>query len=189
LEGSPIVEGNHTSLTLPFGGETDTAVEIPKRNTPNIHPEVWTARDEIHRREKIEPRLLELCIRTAMICAAWDEKDVLRASDLEPAWELARYQQRVRQILQPNPGRNFEAMAAHKIMAYLKEHRSGERWLAWRDVLRATHVMDLGPSVASRALDALAFAGEIEQASVPSTRPDGKGTQEVDRPVGPGILE
>jgi len=173
MEGAPVVEETLTSATLPFGGTSDTTLQIPRRDAPDIHPDVWAARDEIHHEEKIEPRLLELCIRTAIICAAWDARPVLRASDLEPAWELARYQRRVRGLLQPNPGRNFDAMAAHKIMAYLAQHSVGDKWLACRDLIRATHVVkEFGPSVVSRALSALASAGEIEEASIP--RADGR---------------
>jgi hypothetical protein len=101
-----------------------------------------------------------------LICAAWDAKPVLRASDLEPAWELARYQQRVRRILQPNPGRNFEAMAAYKITAYLQQHADCGKWTPWRDVCRATHVAEFGPSVAERAMNSLCFNGEIEKTSI-----------------------
>lgn len=171
MQGPPLFELCGKGETL-FGGGT-TVIEGPKVSAPEIDKSVWEARDAIRKAEGIDSRILELAIRVAMVCAAWDKRDVLRASDLEPAWELARYQHRVRGMLQPNPGRNFEAMAAHKIMAYLKQHADGEKWLAWRDVLRATHVMEFGLSVANRALDALVFAGEIEEASIP--RPDGKG--------------
>jgi len=170
MEGTPVVEENRVSATLPFGGDQDTKLQLPRLEAPAIHPDVWAARDEIHHQEKIEPRLLELCIRTALICAAWDGKSELRAADLGPAWELARYQQRVRSVLQPNPGRNFEAMAAYKILTYLELHADGEKWLAWRDVYRATHILNFGPSVAERAMNGLVFAGDIDQSAVKSPR-------------------
>lgn len=176
MEGSPVVEVKRTSAQLPFGGERDFATQLPKLDTPAIHPDVWTARDQIHEEEKIEPRLLELCLRTALICAAWDGKSELRAADLEPAWELARYQQRVRVVLQPNPGRNFEAMAAHKIMAYLQRHADGEKWLEWRAVCRGTHIAEFGPSVADRAMNSLVFIGEIERVAM---RPPKGGREKV----------
>jgi hypothetical protein len=170
MEGSPVVEERQMSAELPFGGAKDTVLQLPKLVAPKIHSDVWEARDTIHRDEEIEPRLLELCIRTAIICAAWDGKVELRASDLGPCWELARYQRRVRMVLQPNPGRNFDAMAAHKIRTYLEQHASGERWLSWRDVYRATHVSEFGPSVAERAMNALYFAGEIDRSEIKSTK-------------------
>jgi hypothetical protein len=166
MEGPPVVEENRVRANLPFGSDQDTMLQLPRLNAPGIHRDVWAARDEIHQQEKIEPRLLELCIRTALICAAWDRKSELRAADLGPAWELARYQQRVRTVLQPNPGRNFEAMAAYKILTYTQQHADGEKWLPWRDVYRATKVMEFGPSVAERAMNALVFAGEIDRAEV-----------------------
>lgn len=162
MEGDPVVE-ECAGTQLPL----DIGPQLPKVNAPTIHPDVWAARDEILRSEKFEePRLLELCIRTAIICAAWDKRPELRAADLGPAWELARYQQRVRLVLQPNPGRNFEAMAAYKILTYLKQHADGEKWLAWRDVCRRTHVAEFGPSVADRAMNGLVFAGEIDQTAI-----------------------
>jgi hypothetical protein len=130
-----------------------------------IDKSVWDARDDIARTEKIDSRILELAIRVAVICGAWDEKEVLRASDLEPHWELARYQTRVRGVLQPNPGKNFEAMAAHKILTFLKQYP--DKWITWRNITRATHVMDLGPTAARRAADALVFCGEIEECELP----------------------
>jgi hypothetical protein len=148
----------------------------PRVESPEIDSSVFDARDAIRKEEKIEPRLLELCIRTALICAAWDGKSELRASDLEPAWELARYQQRVRLVLQPNPGRNFDGIVAHKIMNYLKLHTDGEKWLGWREVYRATHVMDFGSSVAERSMNALVFAGEIERTTI---RPPKGGKETV----------
>jgi len=66
----------------------------------------------------------------------------------------------------PNPGRNFEAMAAHKILTYLKQHADGEKWIAWRDVYRGTHVAEFGPSVAERAMSSLFFAREIDRTAV-----------------------
>jgi hypothetical protein len=176
MEGAPVVQVKRTSAQLPFGGEQDFAGQLPRLDTPSVHADVWESRNEIHEKEKIEPRLLELCLRTALICAAWDGKSELRASDLGPAWELARYQQRVRLILQPNPGRNFEAMAAHKILTYLERHADGEKWFAWRDVCRGTHISEFGPSVAERAMNSLVFIGEIERTVI---RPPKGGKEKV----------
>jgi hypothetical protein len=148
----------------------------PRVESPEIHSSVFDASDAIRKEEKIEPRLLELCLRTALICAAWDGKSELRASDLGPAWELARYQQRVRVVLQPNPGRNFDGIVAHKIINYLKLHTEGEKWLSWREVYRATKIMDFGSSVAERSMNSLAFAGQIERTII---RPPKGGPEKV----------
>jgi hypothetical protein len=173
MEGPPLFE-----LRDAFGPEretlfdeaTQTVVHGPRRIAPSIDRSVWDARDAIRKAEGIDSRILELAIRTALVCAAWDEKTVLHASDLGAAWELARYQQRVRVILQPNPGKNFEAMAGFKILNYLKQHANGGDWLAWRDVLRGTHVADFGPAVAERALKAMVFSGVIESAFIQPKR-------------------
>jgi hypothetical protein len=143
------------------GKETDLKIVAPE-----IHSEVWDARDELRKSEGIEPRILEICIRVALICAAWDRKTVLRAVDLGPAWELARYQQRVRGLLQPNPGKNFEGIVAIKILNFLKEHSDGEKWIPWRTVCRSTHIFDYGPSTTDRAVNSMVFAGDLESAEV-----------------------
>jgi DnaB helicase-like protein len=130
-----------------------------------VNREVWEARDEMAKREKLNPRLLELALRSAAICAAFDGRHELRARDLGPAWELARYQNRVRLLLRPNPGKNFEAQIAARIVNYLNRHASDGGWLVLREVLRATRASDYGPSVAERAMQAMTFSGSIEQSS------------------------
>jgi len=129
-----------------------------------IRPDVWPARDAIAKSEGINPRLLEISIRCAGICAAVDRRGELQASDLEPAWELARYQTRVRLLLQPNPGKNYEARVALKILNHLNRHAPEGSYMVLRDVLRATHAYDFGPSTAENALKAMKFGGAVEEA-------------------------
>jgi TOTE conflict system, Archaeo-Eukaryotic Primase domain len=154
-----------------FGNAEQPAVEVPR-----IDDSVWSARDEIRKAEQLDNRVLEIALRVALICAAWDGKTVLRASDLGPAWEMARYQQRVRALFKPNPGRNFEAVAAYKVYSYLKQHADGGKWIAWRDVIRATHVMEYGPSTVDRAISSMVFSGEIERTEVV---PNGGGRRKI----------
>jgi hypothetical protein len=161
-EAKPVVELRDVSPEL-FAPTARKAKELP---TPEIDRDVWQSRDQMVEKEGIEPRILEIALRTALICAAWDGLSTLRASRLEPAWELARYQQRVRAILQPNPGRNFEAQAAHRILAHLRRHACDGKWEALREVRRATRIMDFGPSVADRAINGLIGAGEIESTTL-----------------------
>jgi hypothetical protein len=149
-----------------FSGPCNAKGEPLNIVTPMIDSSVWDARDALQKSEGIEPRVLEISIRCALICAAWDGKPVLRASDLEPAWELARYQTRVRALLRPNEGRNFEAIAAIKILNWLKANRDGEKWFPQNTVTRATHVKEYGPSIVQRAISGLVFCGDIEEAQV-----------------------
>ncbi|MGC1418335.1 MAG: hypothetical protein WA817_23825 [Candidatus Acidiferrum sp.] len=135
-----------------------------------VNPDVWDARDQLAKAEKLNPRLLEITLRMAAICAAFDGRVELRAADLSPAWEMARYQHRVRMLLQPNPGKNFEAQVAHKVLAYLRRHESDGQWLVLRQVLRDTRAYDFGPSVVERALNAMTFGGAIEQGELPGGR-------------------
>jgi hypothetical protein len=140
---------------------TPAITEVP--GAVPVDRDVWAARDEIAKTEKINPRLLELALRGAAICAAFDGRDRLRAAELGPAWELARYQTRVRTLLQPNCGKNFEAKIALKILGYLNRHAPEGAYLVLRHVLRATHAYEYGPSIVERAINAMRFGGAIEE--------------------------
>ena len=132
---------------------------------PRVNGDVWEARNHIVKTENLNPRVLEIALRTALICAAADGRAELRAADLEPAWELARYQSRVRMLLQPNAGKNFEGRVALKILHYLGRHAPNGEWLPVRQVLRLTRAYDFGPSIAEHALNAMRFGGAIEEMS------------------------
>ena len=69
----------------------------------------------------------------------------------------------VRKVLKPNPGENFEAQIAHKILAYLSRRAPDGRWVSRREMLRAIRAYDKGPAIADRALVFLEHSGEIIQ--------------------------
>jgi hypothetical protein len=137
---------------------------------PRIHPNVWDEKDRIIRDEKMNPRLLDISIRVALICAAFDGKEILCAEDLASAWALARYQQRVRALLQPNPGRNHEAQVALKILSYLDTHAPEGKYLKLRDVLTAVHAYEYGPSTCERVVGALIFGGDVDKVEIANAR-------------------
>jgi hypothetical protein len=131
---------------------------------PTVCRDVWEARDGIAKAEGINPRLLEISLRAAFICAAVDGRSELNGADLNPSWELARYQTRVRVLLQPNRGQNFEAKIALKVLSYLGRHAPDGRYMKLRQVLRDTRAYDYGPSVVERAVKAMRFGGALEEA-------------------------
>jgi hypothetical protein len=129
---------------------------------------VRAARDAVAKQEKINPRILEIALQAAAICAAFDRRQQLRAEELSAAWEMARYQDRVRIVLAPNPGKNFEAQVVHKIMNYLNRHAPNGQLIRLRDLLNGIRAIDFGPSIVERTLAAMALSGTIvlsEQAS------------------------
>jgi hypothetical protein len=85
---------------------------------------------------------------------------VLRPDRLAPHIEFALYQTRIRTILKPNPGENFEGQVAHKFLDYLGHHPS---FITRRELFRATHAYDKGPSIADRALNILVVNGDVVQ--------------------------
>jgi hypothetical protein len=129
-----------------------------------VHPEVWNERDQwLKDSPDITGRVAELSLRVASICAAWDGKNVLMVSDLKPAKQFALYQARLRKLLRPNPGENFEARAAHKFLAYLERHSPDGQWVSRRQMFKDTRAYELGPSVCHKALSIMAFNGDIEE--------------------------
>ena len=150
----------YSYLWRPPEGEPDTTDLF---DVPPVHADVYAARDGIVAAEKIRPRILEIALRCALISAAIDGREELRAADLEPAWELARYQTRARVLLQPNSGKNFEGVVAQKILQYLDRHAPNGQYVNVRQILRGTHGYDLGPSLCERAVRAMVFGGAIEE--------------------------
>jgi hypothetical protein len=165
MEGAPLfrLKARDDGTYVPVNDEGDRVLII---NTPEIDSSVWDARDAIQDSEGLEPRVLEIAIRCACICGAWDRKEILRASDMTPHWELARYMQRVRAVLRPNPGRSPEAVVADKIMSFLKRQADHAKWVSWRECYRVTRIIEYGPSIAERALNAMVYAGDIEKTDV-----------------------
>jgi hypothetical protein len=149
--------GNFQYEYRPFEGPVESFRTVPVA----IHPHVWEAKSSWERMHPgSNPRILEISIRAATICASFDGKTVLKVDDLGPHFQLAKYQHRIREILKPNPGENFEARLAHKFLDYLARH--GGKFVSRREMYRHTRAYDLGPSIADRALSVLQANGDVE---------------------------
>jgi hypothetical protein len=129
--------------------------------TVRLHSSVFDERDRWITELKIEPRVAELCLRVATICAAFSQRPLLTRSMMRPALALAKYQMRARIVLQPNPGEHPDAKCAFKVRTYLEQNARGE-WIARRRVYRSINGVRLGPGVFDRTLRNLEFNGEIE---------------------------
>ena len=81
---------------------------------------------------------------------------------LGPALAFAKYQTRVRSLLQPNPGQNDDAKAAFMIRNWLTEHVRDGRWAEVRRLEHAIHAERLGPGMFKRALQSMEFNQAIE---------------------------
>src|SRR5260221_6488248 len=95
----------------------DTPPRVFKLDSVFVHEDVWIEKSVWqHEDKELEPRVIELAIRTAITCASFDGKNLLTAKDLGPARALADYQQRISRYLKPNEGENPDAKIALKIM-------------------------------------------------------------------------
>jgi Bifunctional DNA primase/polymerase, N-terminal/Primase C terminal 1 (PriCT-1) len=146
----------YTHEYYPFHG----APESISMSAPEVCADVWELRSHWCQ-TGVSPRVAEIALRVAYICAAADGRK-LRARDLGPAYELAKYEMKVRDILRPNPGRNPDAQCAHTILNWLREHASLGEWVKRRDLQRGIHADRFGPGVFSRCLQNLQFCDEVE---------------------------
>jgi hypothetical protein len=127
----------------------------------SVDQNVWIEKAEWHANSpELEPRVAELAIRTAAVCASFDGRRHLTGKDLGPARAFADYQTRIRRLLKPNAGENPEGKVALKILSYLD--RFDGRYVSKRTMLQQISAYRFGPSVADRALSVLHANGEIE---------------------------
>jgi hypothetical protein len=127
---------------------------------PAIAHNVWDERKQWIK-DGISPRVAEIALRCAYICAAVDRRDELQASQLGPALALARYQMKIRSVMQPNPGENPVAQCAISVRTWLEQHNPGE-WVRRRDLSKGIHFERLGPQVFNNTLMHLGMNDEIE---------------------------
>src|SRR5262249_6367530 len=139
---------------------------VPPENVSPVavetDPDIWDARDEwVDTVPDLTPRIAEHALRVASICAAFDGRKTLRAKDLGPALEFAKYQVRVRTVLQPNPGENPDARCAFAILGWMRGNACNGQQISRRTLYSAIHAARLGPGVFDRALKHLVFNEEI----------------------------
>ncbi len=146
-------------LYRPFEGDSKCITSF----AADISSDVWEARDQWVTKEAIAPRVAELSLRVAYICASIDGRPRLRAADLEPALAFAKYQMRVRRVLAPNPGENPDARCAIAVRNWLVENAHDGRWTSRRHLDRALNSSRrFGPGVFVRCLKNLYLNGEID---------------------------
>jgi len=141
---------------VPFSGSSHQPVVV------SLGSDVWQERNRWIKELGIQPRVAEICLRCAVICASFDGRQNLTAAMLGPALELAKYQTRVRIVLQPNPGENPDARCAFAIRNWLSRNAPGGQWIGRRDLYLGMHAARLGPGVFDRALLHMEFNGELE---------------------------
>jgi hypothetical protein len=161
----------------PFEGGPALQIGSDDPNVIAVRPiAVSMDRDVLEARDKWlidEPnlqagRVTEHAIRAAIICAAFDGRSVLRAADLGPALEFARYQARIRKLLKPNPGETMEAIMTSKMLDWLDTYAPATidgadgQWINRRKLFQAIHGERFGHGVADRVYRVLQANGDIE---------------------------
>lgn len=126
----------------------------------SIDPSVWDERDKwIRENPEWKPRVVEICLRVALICASIDGRSVLYGGDLRAAKALCAYQHRVRLLLKPSIGENPDARCAEAILAWFDGHPGLA--VKARDLSRSINANRYGPSVFKRASASLHALEEL----------------------------
>jgi DnaB helicase-like protein len=142
----------------PFSGEPETFIKMPE--APYVDPGVWELKKQwLNDNPALTPRVCEIALRVAGICAAFDGRTVLRVADLSPALAFAKHQAQVRVVFSPNPGENPDAHCGFAVVSHL-QHYDG--WVNRREFYRKVHASRYGSGIFNRVLMSLAQQGEIE---------------------------
>lgn len=144
--------------------------ETPEEITPvavTIDDEVWEASDTWITEERMNPRVRELALRVAVICASFDGRKVLLAKDLGPAHAFAQYQEGVRQMFAPNAGENPVAHIAIKIRRFMEKNFG--KAVSRSQIQRAIHVERLGPGNFQATMIAMLRNGELQAHKIGNT--------------------
>jgi len=144
---------------------TDDAM-FPQNERPvpvTVDADVYRERDRWIKELKVGPRVAEVALRCAVICASWDGRTTLTAEMLGPALALAKYQMKAREVLKPNEGENTDAKCAHQIRTWLSANAGDGRWVSQRALDRGINARRHGPVVFKKCLDAMTFNGEIDR--------------------------
>ena len=144
-------------LYRPYEGIAENYSLFP----PRVDGSVWEVRDEWVKRDKISPRVAEICLRVAYVCAAFEGR-ALVGLHLEPAHQLALNQMKVRRYLAPNERETADARCAIKITNWLTEKAPNGEWVSRRDCYRGITADRFGPSTFYRCVKYLAMEGRIE---------------------------
>jgi hypothetical protein len=144
-------------LYRPFEGSPEPTEPIGAL----VNPEIWEARDQMIT-EGVPGRVAEQAIKFAYICACFDGRPSLRVQELGPALAFAKYQTRVRLLLQPNPGENPDARCAFSVRKWLAANAPNGDWVSRRVLHRGIHADRFGPGAFNRCLQNLQFNDELE---------------------------
>lgn len=88
----------------------------------------------------------------------------MTAKDLGPAYELAKYQARIRNVFKPNTGENLGGKVADKILSYLQSFNG--QFVGKREMERSLNLNRYDPRVAESVYASLKATGQIIEAKV-----------------------
>ena len=106
--------------------------------------------------------MAELSLKVAFICACYDHR-VLKAKDLTPALEFAKYQMRLREILSPSPAERDEAKIQFRVRRYMNGVPDS-KWVTRSMLFKKSHAERYGISAFEKAMTGLVKTYELQRA-------------------------
>jgi hypothetical protein len=173
FEGGPALQtsqveddGSNDEAIVPFSFGSRRPVPVTLDKSVFYETNRWMRDDEVLKNPDCG-RIVEIAMRVAVICASFDMRPVLYGKDLGPAYELARYQARIRGVLKPNPGMTFEGQLYHKFFESLTMHTSDGKWMPRRELFHNTRAHEIGLDKADRTLDTMIANEDVEELRQP----------------------
>jgi hypothetical protein len=177
---------NYTFLGLPIEDVEDDIIAqanspliisgpVPFPREPcavQIDPAVYALRTQWVREYGMNPRVLEIIIRCAIVCCAFDQIPVLHAPYFAQFLGQVQYQEKVRNLFQPGSGITNSGVLSEAFLAYLDNKApAGEQegvgpWISQRDMFNTTNAYRIGPQTAVSVVEALVACGELQKQKV-----------------------
>lgn len=140
---------------------SDKSLQIPAPVAVSIAPDVWEQVSEWREHDPSLGRTLEIGLRAAVICAAFDQRETLTADRLGPMKKLVDYQKRVRAILQPNIGETIEGKITDRILRDLRTLPAGTG-ISRKKLWDKTNMYRLSVTTAERVVKILIGNGVLD---------------------------
>lgn len=149
---------------------TEAPETIQPKKEVYIDPEVYFIWARQFRKDNpdVNPRVMEIAIRVALICAAFDGQRLVTNQSMQAQEPLIFEQTHLRKYLLPNPGETPEGRIHHRLQNYLEQQNG--TWISARDLYRNTHIARISLSGADRVTNVMLYNGDWEESKIGKVR-------------------
>jgi hypothetical protein len=123
-----------------------------------VDPEVWAEKNKWSKAYGFDPRVSEIAIRVAVICASFDGRRTLEVDALAPAFAFAKYQHDIRFLLRANEGETVEGKVQDALLTHLRKLGPKGEHVNLNYLCDRANVAKYGMVVVNRVIASLEFS-------------------------------